>query len=217
VRFGSAAQEIARHHPELAADRTGLRLTRFQLPLTVVTEGDYRWRPHDALDLGAAEVYRTSAIPERHDPHGKVLHLQLTPPAGVGGDPAAVELALAALLSEAMPSYYPEAHPFLMVAPVRKPPKRPDAGPDYLELLPGLEGAEELADGILFIEDSPFDLGVLKSLWDALDDILADVADYLEWRAEVGWEAQPFGLFGPEAPLVQGAADDLMAWLRALR
>lgn len=209
-------REIARLQPEVAAERTRLRLARLQVPLTVVTDGDYRWRPHDALDLGAAEVFRDADVPERHDPHGKVLHVRLDPPAELAGDPAAVELALAALLNEAMPSYYPEAHPFVMVVPVRKPPRHPGPGPDYLDLLPGLEGPGGPDGGVLIVEDSPFDLGVLQGLWDALDDVLADLADYLAWRSEIGWEDRPFALFGPGAAPVAGAAPTLLAWLRAL-
>lgn len=216
VRLEAPAREIARHHPEVASTRTALHLTRFEMPLTVLTDGDYRWRPHDPLDPAAAEVFRSATIPERYDPHGKVLHLQLVGPAGIVGDGDAVDLTLAALLGEALPSYYPEAFPFLMVVPLRKPPA-PKNGPHYLELLPGLEGNDMFARGLLLIEDSPFDLGLLQSLWGSLDGILADLTDYLAWRLEIGWQEQPFAPFGSEDSPVLAGTDDLLALLRALR
>jgi hypothetical protein len=211
-----SARTLAEFGPEVAPDRTRLRSRRLQLPLTVHTDGDYRWTPHDGLTLAAAEVHRSAHVPSRHDPHGKLIHLRLTPPEGAGGDPEAVELALAALLGEALPSYYPEAHPFVMVAPVRSPTRPGGGGPDHRELIPLLEGAEALGEGVVIVEDSPFDLGVLASLSTKLDDVLADLAEYLAWRHEVGWEERAFGLFGAGAPLVQPVAEDLRAWLEAL-
>ena len=77
-------------------------------------------------------------------------------------------------------------------------------------------GESEPVLGLLVLEDSPFDMGLLESLWDNLDDMLGDVHTYLKWLEKDDHLAQACRMYGDEGMIDPGDVEALKSILEAL-
>lgn len=106
---------------------------------------------------------------------------------GLSSDKAQrASFTLAALLREALPTIFPEMHPFLLVLPATgDPPSLPHIFPECqggLEDLSDDTGAGDIA--IVIVEDSQSDLGLIRSLSEHATEILSILDDYLHWVSD---------------------------------
>jgi hypothetical protein len=118
--LGAAEFSVVQHVRNAAGnDAVRLEVTRFDVPLSVRTHGYYQFEARAGLDLGQS-VFVPLEVPTREYRHGKLLRARLLPK-GSEENCDALSPTLALLLSEMMPSYFPEAHQYLRVLPASAP------------------------------------------------------------------------------------------------
>lgn len=152
-------------------------------------------RQPGAYDVGRPPVLAGSvpyhiyddAVPDRDYPHARFLRLAVHGPDGFDG--AAAAEGVATLLSEALPSLFPESWSLLAVSAVDRTPRK---GPLRV-LRPVLTLGKDVASGAPFevyaVEDAHAPVGLAHALYDALDDVLKRLDDLLRWAIdEGGWD-----------------------------
>jgi hypothetical protein len=236
VKVDLEAAVVRDHRRNTAGtDALMLQITRFEVPLVVRTHGYYQFEAREGLDLAQADFVPVD-VPEREYPHGKLLRARLISATG-GERRDGLATTLALLLSEMLPSYFPEAHQYLRVVPSplatasQRSASRTGASsvgdPEataaiHLDrLVPPLEGVDagDAGEGVTvyFIEDSPFDLGALATLVKKLDNILEDLKDYIIWYLGGGGETSRFLTFGLGEVPAELKLEELASFLTPFR
>ena len=184
----SEATELSRYMPEVGSSRTRLGWRRLELPLQVQTHGYIPFAPEQSLNLSEAAYYPVSNVPERAYPHGKALELSLGVPSDVSVSPEQLSFSLCLLLNESFKTYFPEMYPFIVATSSIDASIFDDgttASKRLSNLVPNLnlDTIEESENKLTlyFIEDSPFELGLLASLSDNLKVMLQELLQYVQW------------------------------------
>ena len=193
------------------------------------------------VDLSAPDESRT--VVERSFPHTDVLRARLIRTDGAHVDDD-VRFTLALLLGEMMPSYLPESHQYLGVcvaSPILRGPEAPHGDIDPSEagdmdaptsaevetaiarLVPRIDGlpVDQAEDGegqvtLYFVEDSPFDIGLVAALMRKLDNVVDDLREYLEWY-EQATDRAPYLRFGYDRIPSSLRLDEALTYLRPFR
>ena len=95
-------------------------------------------------------------------------------------DPARLAFTLALLLTEALPTLFPEAHAFVRVGTAHSL-----VGP-LADLMPSfsIEGDDMAAISLTVVEDAHADLGLVQALFDTWPQVFTLLGDYASWLFE---------------------------------
>ncbi len=208
-------QERERIPNAAGSNAVRLELVRFEVPITVETDGYYVFEAREGIDLVDGR-YEVVDVEDRTYRHGKLLRARLWRSGAT--DVTGLAPTLALLLQEMLPSFFPEVSQYLRVVPSQtaweaaEAQWKHDSAEDgeegalflshFKRLVPGLNVASEQDDGdaitVYIVEDSPFDLGALGMLMRKLDNILEELKSYLAWRRTGEAEDEAYLRYGFE-------------------
>ncbi|MEM6782572.1 MAG: hypothetical protein AAF624_02430 [Bacteroidota bacterium] len=159
--------------------------TLAEAPVSVVTPGYYAFR--DGIDLAQGAFSYTAltgpnTVPDRTYSEARVLRLAFAPEhsAEAPADPERLAFTLALLLTEALPTLFPEAHAFVHVGTPHT------LVHPLADLLPRFEteGEPPSAISLTIVEDAHADLGLVQALFDTWPQVFVLLGDYVSWLFE---------------------------------
>ncbi|MEL6706402.1 MAG: hypothetical protein AAFP15_19215, partial [Bacteroidota bacterium] len=151
----------------------------------IETPGFFAFR--DGIHLAQASYSYTAlngpnATPARRYDQARVLRLTFTPEGNATPppDPDRLAFTLALLLTEALPTLFPEAHAFVRVGTAHSL-----VGP-LADLMPSfsIEGDDMAAISLTVVEDAHADLGLVQALFDTWPQVFTLLGDYASWLFE---------------------------------
>ncbi|MEM8599858.1 MAG: hypothetical protein AAGF99_08055 [Bacteroidota bacterium] len=159
--------------------------TLAEASVAVETPGYYAFR--DGIDLAQGAFSYTAltgpnTVPDRTYTEARVLRLAFAPEQGrdTPNDPERLAFTLAVLLTEALPTLFPEAHAFVHVGTHHA------LGHPLADLLPRFDTGNEATSDLTLtvVEDAHADLGLVQALFDTWPQVFALLGDYATWLFE---------------------------------